>query len=257
MVDRAQYSCPPRALDRKGIRKCISPCARSSSQTDAAQIADADFLAGWIALRFLNQPSVAAEHFAFMLEHVNSVPPARPRAAYWRARAAEALSEPAEDWLQPRRALQKRTFYGQLATEKLHRTRFLCRPNRNRRLRIRRISTAANWCGPRVCYTANTSGPGRSESVSEPGWVRSRKTPGGQALTARLAREFNADAASRSRWRKSTRRRTTSRVLYEGYPVLADLRFMPPRLNRRWCMRSSGRKVFSTIMRSAPPAPSA
>ena len=48
-----------------------------------------EFTAGWIALRFLNDPSVAAQHFARI--GVGSVnPTALARAGYWQGRAAEA-----------------------------------------------------------------------------------------------------------------------------------------------------------------------
>ena len=48
-----------------------------------------EFTAGWIALRFLNDPAVAAQHFARI--GVGSVnPTALARAGYWQGRAAEA-----------------------------------------------------------------------------------------------------------------------------------------------------------------------
>jgi soluble lytic murein transglycosylase len=48
-----------------------------------------EFTAGWIALRFLNDPNLAAQHFARI--GVGSVnPTALARAGYWQGRAAEA-----------------------------------------------------------------------------------------------------------------------------------------------------------------------
>src|SRR5260221_3675005 len=48
-----------------------------------------EFTAGWIALRFLNDPAVAAQHFARI--GVGSVnPTALARAGYWQGRAPEA-----------------------------------------------------------------------------------------------------------------------------------------------------------------------
>ena len=48
-----------------------------------------EFTAGWIALRFLNDPAIAAQHFARI--GVGSVnPTALARAGYWQGRAAEA-----------------------------------------------------------------------------------------------------------------------------------------------------------------------
>ena len=54
-----------------------------------------EFTAGWIALRFLNDPAVAAQHFARI--GVGSVnPTALARAGYWQGRAAEAAGRSQE-----------------------------------------------------------------------------------------------------------------------------------------------------------------
>jgi hypothetical protein len=49
--------------------------------------AEYHFMAGWIALRFLNDPSAALEHFA-RIDKGSTDPIVRARAAYWRGRAA-------------------------------------------------------------------------------------------------------------------------------------------------------------------------
>ena len=51
--------------------------------------ADAEFLAGWISLRFQNKPDVAAGHFRALSQAV-SLPISRARAYYWLGRAEEA-----------------------------------------------------------------------------------------------------------------------------------------------------------------------
>ena len=54
-----------------------------------------EFTAGWIALRFLNDPATAAQHFARI--GVGSVnPTALARAGYWQGRAAEAAGRAQE-----------------------------------------------------------------------------------------------------------------------------------------------------------------
>ena len=54
-----------------------------------------EFTAGWIALRFLNDPATAAQHFARI--GVGSVnPTALARAGYWQGRAAEAAGRTQE-----------------------------------------------------------------------------------------------------------------------------------------------------------------
>ncbi len=78
-----------------------------------------EFTAGWIALRFLNDPAVAAQHFARI--GVGSVNPTTlARAGYWQGRAAEAMGRQQEARAAYGRAAEQSTsYYGQLARAKL------------------------------------------------------------------------------------------------------------------------------------------
>jgi len=78
-----------------------------------------EFTAGWIALRFLNDPAAAAQHFARI--GVGSVnPTALARAGYWQGRAAEAMGRQQEARNAYARAAEQSTsYYGQLARAKL------------------------------------------------------------------------------------------------------------------------------------------
>ena len=78
-----------------------------------------EFTAGWIALRFLNDPATAAQHFARI--GVGSVnPTALARAGYWQGRAAEAAGRAQEARTAYARAAEQSTsYYGQLARAKL------------------------------------------------------------------------------------------------------------------------------------------
>lgn len=78
-----------------------------------------EFTAGWIALRFLNDPTTAAQHFARI--GVGSVnPTALARAGYWQGRAAEAMGRQQEARSAYARAAEQSTsYYGQLARAKL------------------------------------------------------------------------------------------------------------------------------------------
>ena len=78
-----------------------------------------EFTAGWIALRFLNDPAIAAQHFARI--GVGSVnPTALARAGYWQGRAAEAAGRAQEARAAYTRAAEQSTsYYGQLARAKL------------------------------------------------------------------------------------------------------------------------------------------
>ena len=54
--------------------------------------AAAEFLAGWLALTKLQQPRKALQHFETLKNGVTT-PVSLSRAAYWQARAAEALGD--------------------------------------------------------------------------------------------------------------------------------------------------------------------
>jgi soluble lytic murein transglycosylase len=78
-----------------------------------------EFTAGWIALRFLNDPQTAAQHFARI--GVGSVNPTTlARAGYWQGRAAEAAGRTQEARTAYAAAAEQSTsYYGQLARAKL------------------------------------------------------------------------------------------------------------------------------------------
>ena len=89
--------------------------ARDHGQTAGKSFAEAEFLAGWIALRHRNDADAALGHFAALFAAVR-YPISRARGAYWAGRAAETggnLSL-AQQWY--RRATRyPTTYYGQLA----------------------------------------------------------------------------------------------------------------------------------------------
>jgi peptidoglycan lytic transglycosylase len=78
-----------------------------------------EFTAGWIALRFLNDPATAAQHFA-RIGVGSANPTALARAGYWQGRAAEALGRTQEARAAYTSAAEQSTsYYGQLARAKL------------------------------------------------------------------------------------------------------------------------------------------
>ncbi|HEX3417939.1 MAG TPA: lytic transglycosylase domain-containing protein [Stellaceae bacterium] len=80
---------------------------------------EAQFLLGYVALRYMKQPARAFEHFAQILTRVDT-PHAKARAGYWGGRAAEAQgkSDLAAKWYAAG-ADHMATFYGQLAAHQL------------------------------------------------------------------------------------------------------------------------------------------
>lgn len=91
--------------------------AGHSGSTPAPQ-AEADFHAGWYALRFLGDARAAAKHFADVAEDSN-MPVTKARAYYWLGRAAEAGSGGNAREFYTQSARYGFTFYGQLARAKL------------------------------------------------------------------------------------------------------------------------------------------
>ena len=86
---------------------------------DDAASADAEFLCGYINLRFRKDPKAAFERFAHLLSRVNG-PFAKARAAYWAGRAAAASDDKdlATKWFTVG-AENMATFYGQLSAHEL------------------------------------------------------------------------------------------------------------------------------------------
>ena len=93
--------------------------ASATGLTSGEEYAEAEFLAGWIALRRLSEPAVASSHF----ERVNSAsgrPISRARAHYWLARALEAEGNSAGAAREYSAAAQfPQTFYGQLSQSRI------------------------------------------------------------------------------------------------------------------------------------------
>jgi soluble lytic murein transglycosylase len=80
---------------------------------------EAEWLAGWIALRFMSNGKEALERFEGLYRTV-VYPVSKARAAYWAGRAAKSIGNAAQanDWFQT--AIRyPTTYHGQLATEEL------------------------------------------------------------------------------------------------------------------------------------------
>lgn len=95
--------------------------AEHGQAAGTAPHAEAEWFAGWLALRFLDDKAAAAEHFHRLYDGVQ-YPISRARGAYWRARASEAMgqAEHARRWYEVA-AHHATTYYGQLALEALNR----------------------------------------------------------------------------------------------------------------------------------------
>ncbi|MGF6253215.1 soluble lytic murein transglycosylase [Ensifer sp. LBL] len=94
--------------------------AASHLATEATDIIDAEFHAGWYALRGMEDPATAARHFRRILD-VSSRPLSASRAWYWLGRSAEAGGPGDANEYFTNAARYPGTFYGQLAAARLGR----------------------------------------------------------------------------------------------------------------------------------------
>ncbi len=95
--------------------------AKNHYLTEGADFADAEWTAGWIALRNLKKQSKAVQHFQNMLKSVSS-PLSVSRGEYWLGRAYEEMNEQKKARKHYEKAAENiTTIYGQLAAEKLKR----------------------------------------------------------------------------------------------------------------------------------------
>lgn len=89
--------------------------AASGLQTDPESAAEADFLAGWIALRRLHDPATALRHFT-ILATLSNAAITQGRAHYWLGRSHDALGDPQGAQREFAQAANwPTTYYGQLA----------------------------------------------------------------------------------------------------------------------------------------------
>jgi soluble lytic murein transglycosylase len=83
------------------------------------RFADGEFVAGWVALRFLNDPATALTHFT-RLEAGVATPVSKARALYWLGRTAEAQNKGADaERFYASGARFPTVYYGQLSAVKL------------------------------------------------------------------------------------------------------------------------------------------
>ena len=105
------------ALIRAGDTEGAFNAATDTGLKSGPELAEAEFYAGWIALRRMNDPVLADRHFeGLQAAAQSSITIAR--AYYWRARAAEARGDgPAAAGFYKKGAVYYTTFYGLLCAE--------------------------------------------------------------------------------------------------------------------------------------------
>lgn len=106
LITAGRYSEAYHVIHRHGLKK-------------GEKFVDAEWLLGWISLRFLKQPNQAFDHFNRLYQKVTSSY-SRSKASYWAGRAAteQKLPQEAHLWYQ-KAASYPATYYGQLALKAL------------------------------------------------------------------------------------------------------------------------------------------
>lgn len=103
---------------REGAYQIAYDLAAGHQLVDGARYADLEWLSGYIALRFLNEPELALDHFQRLSAAVET-PISLGRAGYWIGRAQEALGDHEAAQIAYRRGAEHQTsFYGLLAAER-------------------------------------------------------------------------------------------------------------------------------------------
>jgi soluble lytic murein transglycosylase len=115
-------------LDLSEFRTAYQVVREAALPANENYRAESHFMPGWIALRYLNEPATAREHFAH-IDDGSTNPIVLARANYWRGRAAEATGENEQMRTYFEAAARHTTaYYGQLARARLGLDRVELRP---------------------------------------------------------------------------------------------------------------------------------
>ena len=106
-------------LDLGDARSAYRVVAEAAEPTKENSRVERHFMAGWIALRFLDEPATAATHFA-RIQDVSNHPTSQARSHYWLGRVAEASQRPDQARAEYQAAAgASAAYYGQLARARL------------------------------------------------------------------------------------------------------------------------------------------
>lgn len=188
------------------------------------QYMGAEWLSGWIALRFKNDPAVAAKHFTNMFSVAVSVV-SRARGAYWLARTAQALGDQdkAKGWYQYA-AKNSTAFYGQAAAIDLYGQVDISAPPDLRATATEQSDFESKDLVHIIRAAQQIGNPDiiRAFFMAQ---VEDIKTQGEASLTVALATELHRpDLAS---WAAKNAGRKGFVVGQQGYPVLGNLPSAP------------------------------
>lgn len=119
LIWHAQHYISREYIDKKRYKEAYRAVSLHYA-TETADISNAEFLAGWLSLEFLNAPKIALPHFK-KFDQVVSRPISKSRGLYWLGRAYEKLGDrkSASDFYNSVAELYPYSFYGQVALMEL------------------------------------------------------------------------------------------------------------------------------------------
>jgi len=187
-------------------------------QTEGAPHAAAEFMCGWIALNYLNEPYTALPHFEQLYEKVK-YPISIAKAAYWAGRAAQNVNETrkANAWFK-RSAKHGTTFYGQLSYVELYKQANIRLPEQPP---ITRQDTRSFRANDSVQVVEDLAAIGRLNDITPfiLNLASQSTTPGTKELAAMLARRVGRFDLSVTIARRALKQHAP--LVLEGYPVVA------------------------------------
>jgi soluble lytic murein transglycosylase len=202
---------------QKGNISVAYDIAQNHGETDGAAFAEAEWLSGWIALRFLSDATQGLDHFSRMYDHV-VIPRSRSRAAYWAGCAAEALGQGDEavKWFNLA-AQNVTTFYGQLAVSKLHQDQLQALPPDPKPSR----EDIAHFEHQEMTQAAHMLGEIKETDLVQPFLLKLidlAQTPGERELAANLAQSLGRPDIAVTVARQSEKQGVP--LIQSGYPVV-------------------------------------
>lgn len=183
---------------------------RDHALTDPADYSEAEWLAGWIALRFLGEARTAQAHFVNMFKVVR-FPISIARAAHWAARAGEAAGDHdfARAWDQTA-AAHPTTFYGRLSAQRLAIDSLILPPDAEPDVAEQEAFAAHELVRAVGLLAAHDQGNAIRTFILALAEIS--PTPGWQAMTTALAGEAGGAALGVA---------TAKRAMRNGYPLFA------------------------------------
>ena len=214
-----------RAL-QKGNISIAYDLAQNHGQTDGSGYAEAEWLSGWIALRFLSDATQGLDHFSRMYDHV-ATPQSRSRAAYWAGRSCEVLGQGDEAVRWFNLAAQNvTTFYGQLAVGRIHQDQLWALPPDPKPS----PADVAHFERQEMTQAAHLLGEIKETDLVKPFMLKAvelAETPGERELAANLAEKLGRADIAVTVAKQSEHQGVP--LIQSGYPMLPSASEKPER----------------------------